>query len=122
MNLVIVGAIGLLSTIAYKTFKIYSNFRNEAKYNQRMYESILNNFHNRDRKKLHNGMIVDNIFYEDDDVITSRAILGIHGPYNKLMVNEKFRIASKKNHPDKNGDRAVFQALVNARNILLEKI
>lgn len=66
-------------------------------------------------------MIVDNMFYEEDEVLTSRTILGIHGPYNASMVNEKFRIASKNNHPDKNGDREVFQALVNARNILLEK-
>lgn len=107
----------LIAFLIYKVIKKVIAARNEARYYQARYESILNSYNNRTTTDAPETNF--EFGYESEDIQMARAILGIHGPYTREMVNDKFRMVAKTVHPDKQGDREVFQRLIKARDDLI---
>jgi DnaJ-domain-containing protein 1 len=56
---------------------------------------------------------------ESEELDAARAAFGLSGELTKDLIESRFKELVKKHHPDKNGDREIFQALVIHRETLL---
>lgn len=114
--------LGIAIFLVRKIYVFYRNIKNQQRYYQLQYENILKTF---EQKRLAGIKTCRDDFdpfsaYESLEVMCARDILGIEGPYNQEIVEEKFRLLSKIHHPDKKGDPEIFKALVDAKRTLLE--
>ena len=56
---------------------------------------------------------------ESEELEAARAVFGLYGLLDKDLINNKFRELVKQHHPDKNGDREIFQNILKHRSVLI---
>ena len=56
---------------------------------------------------------------DSEELEAARAVFGLYGNLSKELIEEKFRVLVKIHHPDKNGDREIFQNILRHRSVLM---